>query len=362
MQAQNESLYDVLQLLWARKRFIILVCLVAGVVTAGISLLLPNYYEASTQFYAASPDLAQPNPLGNTASEKRIYGNDYDIDRLLSLSQSNKVKNFLIDSFELYKHYEIDPDSPKAKHKLLLKLDKLYKATKTKYDAVRLSFEDTNPQKAAAMADAARDKVESLASEMIKTSQKKLIDSYKASVERKASEYNAISDSLYRTRKEYNIFNTVSQGEAFGSSMVELEGSIENFAARVRFLKSKDDVTPDSLAITEAKLEGYRRQYGQLKKSIDSYNEGYTGILRFERALKDFGDQLNLDIERLKQLEAAYNSEVSAIHIVETAEVPVYKSRPKRSIIVLGALFLTFVLMSLWLVMQEQLVSVTAKS
>ena len=79
-------------------------------------------------------------------------------------------------------------------------------------------------------------------------------------------------------------------------------------------------VSPDSLIITEAKLAGYRRQYTNLKQSIKSYNDGYPSILKFERELKDFGDQLNLDKERLKQLSAVYESEVSAIHVVEKAE------------------------------------------
>lgn len=355
MQNQNDSLIDVMALLYKNSRLILIVSFVAAVLTAGLSLLLPNYYEASTQFYAASPEMAQPSPIGNQPEEKKIYGNDNDIDRLISISKSNNVKNFLIDSFELFRHYEIKPESKNAKHKLLLRMDKLFNTTKTKYDAIKLSVEDKDPGKASAMANATRVMVDSLAQKMIKQSQAKLLTAYKSSIEEKQKQYNDIADSLFAVRARYNIFNTQSQGEAFGMSMVELEGNIENYNARVQLLKKRDSIPPDSIAITEAKLAGYRKQYSTLKKSISSYNDGYPSILRYERDLKDFGDQLNLDKERYKQLLAAYNSEVSAIHIVEEAEVPVYKSRPKRSLLVIGAAFLAFVLTCMWVLIREDM-------
>ena len=39
-------------------------------------------------------------------------------------------------------------------------------------------------------------------------------------------------------------------------------------------------------------------------------------------------------IKQLKQLSASYNAKFTALHLIEAAEVPVQKSRPKRSIIV----------------------------
>jgi len=73
-----------------------------------------------------------------------------------------------------------------------------------------------------------------------------------------------------------------------------------------------------------------------------------------ERDIKNFGEQLSIDKERLAQLQATYDANVNALHVIEKAEVPVIKSWPKRSIIVIGAAFLTFVLMCLWVLLQDQ--------
>ena len=355
MQDQNESLLDILSLLWKKKKSILTTTVIVGVLSAGVSLLLPNWYEASTQFYAASPDLALPAPIGNLRASTGVYGNNQDIDRLISISKSNTLNNFLIDSFQLYEHYEIKPGDAKAKHKLLLKLDKLYNVTKTKYDAIRLSVEDKDPEYASKMANAARIKIEEEAQHLIKDSQLGLIESHRSNIDIKQKKYDAIADSLLKTRIDYNIFNTQSQGEAFGTSMVEIEGNIQNFAARINLLKGKTDVTPDSIYIMEAKLSGFRKEYETLKKNINDYNHGYPLILRYERELRDFGNQLNLDKERLKQLEAVYNGNINAIHVVEIAETPVYKSRPRRSILVIGIAGFSFVLMCLWVILKEQL-------
>jgi len=355
MQNQNESLFDLVLLLYKWRKQIIIASFVAAIVTAGVSLLLPNYYSASTQFYAASPDLAKPAPLGNLPRNNRIYGNDNDIDRLISIAKSNIVSNYLVDEFDLYNHYEIDLNDSKAKYKLSLKFGKLFEITKTKYDAIQISFEDKDPQMATDLANATRDKIDILATQMIKESQEKILKSYERNVEIKQKRYNSIADSLFETRVNYNIFNTQSQGEAFGSSMVALSGSIENYKARISFLKNQPDVVQDSIDIFEAKLKGYQSQYKILSKDINSYNNGYPKILQFERELKDFGDQINIDKERFKQLQAVYNSEVNAIHIVERAELPVIKSRPKRSFLVIGIAGLVFVLTCLWVVVQDLL-------
>lgn len=354
MQNQTESLLDLIVLLYKWKKQILIATFLMALIAAGLSLLLPNYYKANTIFYPASPDLANPSPLGNLPDEKNIYGNDHDIDRLLSIARSNEIFNYLIDSFNLYEHYEIDPDKAKAKYKLLLKLDKLYESKKTKFDAIQLSIEDKDPELSKKMTNATRDKIEEIAQGLIKKIQKNLIDSDLENVSQKQKLYKAIGDSLYYTRKKYNIFNTVSQGEAFGTSMVDLEGKIENYNARLSLLKTSS-VPIDSIELMQAKLSGYQKQYQTLRKNIKDYNSGYPNILRFERELKDVGDQLNLDKERLKQLKAIHSSKINAIHIIEKAETPVIKSRPKRSFLVIGTAMLSFILMCLWVIIQDQL-------
>ncbi len=349
MQNQNESLLNLLVLLYKWKKQIILACIIAAVVSSGISLLLPNYYEANTVFYAASPDLVK----SLRSEDKRIYGSNTDLDRLLSIAQSTELRNYLFGEFKLYQHYKIDTSDSKAHQKLLLKFNKLYKTNKTKYDAISLSLEDTDPEFASLLANAAREKIDEIAQSIVKKSHLALITSAKENIKEKNKVYNQLSDSLFNVRQRHNIFNTQSQGEAFGTSMVQLNGRIQNLNAQIVHLKNVSGPI-DSIQILQAKLSGYKKQFEGLNRDIKSYNEGYPDVINIERERKDFGSQLSFDKENLSQLEAIYNSSINAIHVVQKAEVPVIKSRPKRSILVIGITFLTFALMSLWVILLDQ--------
>lgn len=350
---QNESLLDVAVLLYKWKKQILGATFIAAVLTAIVSLTLPNYYEAHTLFYAASPDLADPMPLGHNAERKYVYGSDSDLDRLFSIAKSNEVTSFLLQKFDLYTHYDINPEDPKARYKLALKLNKLFKTTKTKFDAIDLSVEDKDPLLAAEIANAARQKIDALAQTVTKASQRKKIDAYKAGIANKEKHRAYLTDSLMRTKAQYNIFSAHSQGESYSEKLLSVEGNFLKADAEVKYLKASK-APRDSIMILSAKRNGYKSQLDKLKSDIISFNTGFPAVQSLERNIRDFGNQLNLDKERTRQLETAYNAEISAIHLIEAADKPVIKSRPKRSILVIGVTFLTFALMCLWVIIKDQ--------
>ena len=49
------------------------------------------------------------------------------------------------------------------------------------------------------------------------------------------------------------------------------------------------------------------------------------------------------DKQRAMQLRIAYNTKISALILVESAKVPIVKSRPKRTIIVLSAALIALI-------------------
>ena len=63
------TLVDVIKLINKQKRLIIIATLVVSILTAMVMLLMPNYFKATTMFYAASPDLSKPDPIGNAIDQ-----------------------------------------------------------------------------------------------------------------------------------------------------------------------------------------------------------------------------------------------------------------------------------------------------
>ncbi len=350
---QNESLIAVIALLYKWKKHILGASFLAAVICAAASLTLPNYFASHTLFYAANPDLAAPMPISESSTKRFVFGDDTDLDRLFSISKSSIVLTKLNEKYNLYEHYGIKPDAPLAEHKMNQKFNKLYQVTKTKYDAIDLSVEDIDPVFATSMANDARIIIDQQAQKLIKESQRKQLSSFNSTIDSKQREYQQLLDSLNVARTKYNIFSTDAQGEAYGSSMVEVEGKQLKAAGTLSYLK-QIGAPSDTIAKMEALKVGLDKQLDKLKKNIQNYNQGYPLVKNLERVTRDFSASLNIDKTRVAALQSTYDANITAIHIIEEAAVPPYKSRPKRSIMVIGVAFLTFVLMSLWVILRDQ--------
>ncbi|MDZ7914284.1 MAG: Wzz/FepE/Etk N-terminal domain-containing protein [Rhodococcus sp. (in: high G+C Gram-positive bacteria)] len=93
----------MLRTLFRWKKVIMGACILAGIGSSIIALVLPVYYKAGTVFYAISPDQANPELLFSDAGYvPQLYGNENDIDRLLTISESHDLVSFMVDSFDLY--------------------------------------------------------------------------------------------------------------------------------------------------------------------------------------------------------------------------------------------------------------------
>ena len=358
--SQNENLLDIISLLYRWKKYILGAGFIAAVITAASSLTLDNYYKASTLFYAASPDLADPVPVIPSNQRKYIYGSSEDMDRLFSISKSNELKNYIIDKFDLYDHYNISTDDELARHRLNLKINKLYTAEKTKYDALRLSMEDKDPEFAAAVANVARDKINELAQNVIKASFQKRLISYQGVQKEKQGQFNLLADSLQRVKTKYGIFSTDTQGQAYGSSLVEAEGELLKAEGALSILRNTQGIPSDSIAKLQAKKLGYEKQLEKLRKDISNFNTGFSTVKNLERTTKELGEQLTVDNAQISALRNAYEADFTAIHIIEHAEKPAYKSRPKRSILVIMVAAMTSLFMCLWVLIRDQFQKIKA--
>ena len=80
---------------------------------------------------------------------------------------------------------------------------------------------------------------------------------------------------------------------------------------------------------------GAINKVNKANKELEKYAPVLSELKQLEQEQSRIHDQISLDKERLKQLNATYSVPFTALHVVEKADVPVEKSRPKRSIIVL---------------------------
>jgi len=226
------SLIHVLKILSQWKKHILIATGLVALVSVIGSLLLPNYYKSTAVVYAASPTLANPDPIGGGEKLYYIYGTGEDLDRLFSLANSTQVKSYIIDKFNLAKHYDIDTTSRKGKAKLFTKFNKLYETKKTKYDGLELSIEDTDPVRARNMVTAAREKVEEIAQRIIKESQFMLLEALKGGIKSQEEILKIKGDSLTKLKDQYRIYDSYAQAKAFAEMTTSNETNLAGMTAQ----------------------------------------------------------------------------------------------------------------------------------
>lgn len=341
---QKDNLLGVVQTLWKWRRPIIFVSLAAAIGTAVISLFLPNYYQATTTFLAASPDMAKPELLfGSGNLYRNEYGNGNDIDRLLTIAESNELVEFLIDSFGLYEHYNISKDDPRAQFRVQEKFFSLYKVEKTKRDAIQLSVEDKERAFAPDIANVARIKIDQFAQQLIKDGQRQMIETFEREIIIKQQQQQALGDTLNTLRKNFRLYNTVAQTESLTSQQSEAEAKLVRNRTRLNVLKNTSGVPRDTIVMLTALVQGLEEEVKNLEQRMDQLNNGIAPINTLEKQYFEGNLSLSQDIERLKIWKAVYESYIPATILVEEAEVPLVKSRPKRSILVIAAGAIAFI-------------------
>jgi len=323
--------------------------------------MLPNYYTSKTIFYAASPDLAKPLPIGEANSKRDIYGTDTDLDRLFSIANSGELTDYLIEEFDLYNRYEINPDEDKAGYAVRLMFAKAFNTQKNKFDALELSVEDKDPEMSATIAKAARIKINEIGQRMIKESQANLLKNFEQVLSEKNKYQEDLITKLTTLKNKYKIYNSTSKGEILSEQLTSTKSKYANAKSRLDYYK-QDPFLMDSIPMLASKVAGLKNELDALNRDANSYSEGSGEIEKLGMEMKQVSEQLAIDQERYKQLKSAFNSPFSALHLVQEAEVPHIKSRPIRWLIVVGTTAVTFFLSLIWVLFMHQYRDVNWKS
>lgn len=340
---EQKNLIGVLKSIFKWKKQIFITCLIAGIGAIIISLLLPVYYESTTVFLVASPDQAKPELLfGDGGQELDFYGDDSDIDRVLTIADSKALNDYLVETFNLYAHYDIDSTKLKAPYYVSLALSKHYNVKRTNKDAIELTIEDEDRELAAQMAKTARIKIDEIARQLIQETQSKAISTFEADISSKENLIKILGDTLASLRQKYNIYNADAQTETLSDQYFTAEATLAASSSRLEALIASKGVPRDTITHLSAKIKGMENQVSLLKDKVELLNEGLGQVVTYEQQYSEAAKSLGEDKERLKQYQAAYNSDIPALILVEEAQVPVIKSKPQRKLLIIGVLMVTF--------------------
>jgi tyrosine-protein kinase Etk/Wzc len=338
--SESNSLFGIIQLIWKWRKYLIASIIFINLIVAVVLFLKPNYYQAQTSFYAANPTLGNPTPLGYDDQKSFVYGTAEDLDRLQSIATSDEIINVIISKFRLYDHYRYDSLSATSRHNLRLAFKKNYSVTKSKLDAVVISVEDTDPAKAAEIANFAREYTDQVAQSIIKNTQGDVLNTFTENIIEQKAFTKSLADSLELLKSKFNLIQFDYQARAYSEEIVSAQSNLSEAEAKASYFKNTEPIR-DSFIRYQAAAAGFKNKVALLSSKIQGFNRGSSEMRRMEAEYGRIIDQLSIMKEKEKLLSTVNKNKFSALHIIDKARIPDYKSRPKRALLLLTSLLLT---------------------
>ncbi|MFM2395135.1 MAG: hypothetical protein RLZZ546_3118 [Bacteroidota bacterium] len=337
----NYSLYDVIGEILKWKKYILGIVFLTGLVAGILSFLKPNYYKAETVFFAANPGLADPVNLGYQDDKRNVYGNSNDIDRLFTILLAPETMMHLIKKFNLYSHYKIDSTTANGRVLMMENFKSNYTVTKSKYDAMQLTVEDTDPILAAAIANEARNFANITSQKIVKNTQHILLEGNSEEIAKNEKITQKLIDSLKFIKAKHKLIEPDYQARALADEIVRAQGNLADARAKTQYYKELGEKR-DSFIKYQAITLGYQNKLIELNSILQSFNSGVSQLKSLEQEFSRAADQVSISKEKNKINEAAYNKEFISLHLVSEATPPERKSRPKRSILILSSMLISF--------------------
>jgi len=339
----KDNLLEVIKTLFRYKKHLTYTVGLVAIGAVIITLLLPVYYESMTKFYPASPDLAMPeNIFGRSQSKMNYYGTDEDADRILSIAEAGELASFLIDSFNLYEVYDIDLDDPKAQYYVNEEFSDYYNVKQTKENAIEISMEDQDPKRAADIVNAAYHKINEIGQRLVKESQKQTMNTINQGFFERKIKLDTLGNKLQQMRTQYGIYNIETQGEEMANKIADIASELTSDSVRLSIYQKQS--RRDSIRKYEVKILSATKQMQNLQARLDNYNQGLGEVSSLIKQQEIAINQEGVEREQYNRINSAVNSSFPTTLLLESGEVPVVKSRPKRALIVIAAVMIAFIL------------------
>jgi len=343
MQEDDEiSLLDILQVVAENARLLILGPLVVGLAALGLSFLITPTFTATTQIMTpqqqqsgAAAALAQLGALAGMAGSAAGIKNPAEM--YVGLMKSRSIADRMVDRFKLMEVYEADYREDVRKT-----LAKNSSIIAGKDGLISISVDDQVPERAAAMANTYVEELSALTGSLAVTEaqqrrmffEKELAKAKESLVRAETALGGAgASESVLK-------FNPETMGEGIATLRAQV------VAKEVQLSSMRGYLTANSPDFRQAHQE-LAALRAQLAKVANKQPTG--GNVDYINRYRDFKYNEVLFEQLAKQYELAKideSREGTVIQVVDTAEPPERKSKPKQALIaILATLVSGFVLL-----------------
>ena len=353
------SLLELLTIIAERKRVVIWTTAFFAVAAIVITLLLPNWYTATVTLMPpqqnSSANAALASQLGNLGGMAALAGNSLGLknpnDMYVGMMKGRTVEDAMVQNFELMKEYHsrYPSDARKAfEHHAIVD-------GSGKDGLIHISVEDRDPKRAAVLANGYVDQFRKLSENLAFTeaSQRRLF--FEQQLEQAKDNLATAEESLKKTEQQTGLIQLDSQARVLIESAASLRAQITAKEVQIQSMRTFATSENAELVQAQQELESLRAQLAKLGGSEEGADAGLLvpkgkvpgAGLEYVRKLRDVKYYETIFDILARQFEAAKLDEAkqgTLIQVVDTAVPPDRKSSPFRSLIVVLATGIGFVI------------------
>lgn len=356
------NLLDLLLVLAKRWRMIVGVPFAVAVITAVITLFMPNIYTAKSTIIPSEDSstgmgAALMAQLGGLAGMAGGLGGKTTGNLYVTMLKSEALQDPIIDRFKLLEKYEA---------KFRADVYKTLAATTTislgkKDGVITITFSDKDPKFAAVLANALVDELGKLASglNMIQAGQSSVF--YEKRIAEAKTDLDKAARALKQFQQKSKIISPTDQAQATIASISQLKGQLAVQEVQLAALQRQFTDNSQEVKTARASIANLRGQISRLEGqgsggaipgvgSVPALGEQYLKLMRDFKIQETVLEMLTKQYE-LSQLNQT--KDLAPFQVLEKAKAPERKSEPKRVLIVIMSAFATGFLMLLLAFSQE---------
>lgn len=354
-QEQNDNdtinLLDYLEVIAKRWKMIAIVTMAAFVISIVISLLLPKIYSSTALILPPQQDQGMMGMMGQmlggdlSSLAGSMLGKSTPADQYASILQSDRIKGAIIDRFKLMQEYDIQ-----YRLDMYKKMGKIVDISAGKKDGIiSITAEDENPQRAAEIANAYVDELQNVTLQLSSSGAGR----NKAFLEDRLSKAKVdlakAEDAIKGYQTKNKILNITEQAKATIEGVAQLKAQLAIQEAQLASFRAYLTDDNDEIKTAKASIENLIAQISRLDGNSTGSSIPTVGAVpalgqQYLRLMREFKIQETLVELLTKQYEMAKLSEandVANIQVIQRAEVPDKKTKPKRLLIILATTFIT---------------------
>lgn len=347
------SIIDLLLVIVRHKKMILITTFGTALLTAGITLLMPNIYTATTLILATDEEkagmsamMAQLGGLAGLAGGSLVGPTKTDL--YVSMLKSETVRDPIIDRFKLLDVY-------KAKYRAdaynALNANAMISAGKND-GIISIAVSDKDPKRAAEMSNGYVEELGKLAAGLSMSGAGKnrlFLEERLATA--KADAVRA-GDALKDFQSQNKMVNVTEQAKASIEGIAQLRGQlavqeVQLAALQRQFTDASQEVKQARVAVGNlrgqiARLEGGGG--GSSIPSVGSVPQLGQDYLRLMRDAKIQETMVELLTKQYEMARLSESKDLSPFQVLQKAKIPERKSKPARAKIVILATFSVFCL------------------